>query len=314
MIDLLPVGTSGLAVAPLVLGGNVFGWTARDQKVNFAVLDAFVGGGGTMIDTADAYSVFVPGNRGGESESVLGEWLHSRGRRAAVQIATKVGALAGEGGTGLAPKRILAALEASLRRLQTDYVDLYYAHVDDPNTPLEAVLETFDRLVSEGKVRAIAASNFAADRLAASLRTSESLSLQRYQALQPPYNLLERGKYEGDLQRVCIENGIAVFPYFGLASGFLTGKYRTEEDVRGGRAMAVGKYMNSRGLAVLSALDEITAATGATPAQISLAWRRKQPGVTAPIASATSVQQVEEALGSMRLELSAEQLATLAAA
>lgn len=315
MVERHRIGNSGLTTAPLVLGGNVFGWTLREDAVSFAVLDTFIGGGGTMIDTADAYSVFVPGNKGGESETVIGHWLHRRGRRDDVQIATKVGALPGEGGEGLAPTRMAAALEASLRRLQTDYVDLYYAHVDDVRQPLDAVLETFAGFIKAGKVRAIAASNFEAPRLAEALQISERKGLPRYEALQPHYNLLERGKYEGALQTLCVERGLSVFPYFGLASGFLTGKYRSQADLQGrSRGMALTKYMNERGLGVLAALDEVAAATHATSAQVALAWLRSRPGVTAPIASATSVKQAEELLGAMTLKLSAEQLARLNAA
>ncbi|MGE3276810.1 MAG: aldo/keto reductase [Vicinamibacterales bacterium] len=304
------LGTSGLSTPPLILGGNVFGWTA-DQATSFAVLDAFVAGGGRMIDTADVYSRWVPGHSGGESESVIGAWLARRGRRDDVLIATKTG---GEmnGGKGLKPDRIAAQVDGSLRRLGTDYIDLYFAHWDDPDTPLADTLEAFDRLVQAGKVRAIGASNHDAARLAEALDTSAARGLVSYSVLQPHYNLLERARFEGPLQELCVARGIAAVPYFGLAAGFLTGKYRRREDLDGkARGGAVEKYLNERGLAVLAALDAVAADAKATPAQVALAWLAAQPAVGAPIASATSVAQVDDLLGAMRLSLTAEQVRQL---
>ena len=316
MTDKRALGTSGLEVAPLVLGGNVFGWTAKGDA-GFAVLDAFVAGGGTMIDTADVYSAWIEGHRGGESETLIGEWLKRRGRRDDVQIATKVGmvAPAGFAGSGLGADRIAVAIDASLRRLRTDYVDLYFAHRDDEQTPFEETLGAFDKLVEAGKVRAVAASNYTAERLAAALAASDANGLVRYTALQPWYNLLDRKDFEGPLQQLCIDEDIGVVPYFGLASGFLSGKYRSEADLAGRpRGYRVKEYVNPRGLAMLAAMEEVAADTGATLPQIALAWIAAQPGLTAPIASATSVAQVEELLGAMDLRLSDDQLARLDAA
>lgn len=308
------IGGSGLATPPLILGGNVFGWTI-DAAASFAVLDAFVAGGGRMIDTADVYSRWADGNSGGESETIIGEWLKRRGRRDDVLIATKVGMLAGPGGKGLAPARIAAAADESLRRLGTDYIDLYFAHQDDPDHPIADVLGAFDALVKAGKVRAIGASNFTADRLAESLAASRADGLARYAALQPWYNLVERAKFEGPLQHLCIAENIGVVPFYGLANGFLTGKYRTAADLgrsqRGGR---VGRYLEGTGRHVLAALDETAAETGAPLAAIALAWLAAQPSIAAPIASATSVAQVEELLAGMRLTLAPEQRARLDAA
>lgn len=314
MTQLRPLGSTGLSIAPLVLGGNVFGWTA-DRQASFAVLDAFVDGGSMMIDTADVYSAWAPGNRGGESETMIGDWLAARGRRDDVLIATKVGMLPGDGGDGLAPARIAAAIEASLRRLKTDYVDLYFAHRDDEKVPQEDVAEAFDRLVKAGKVRSIGASNFSAERLASALAISEARGLARYGVLQPLYNLLERDDFEGPLQQLCVERNVGSIPYYGLASGFLTGKYRSRGDLgKSPRGGGLGKYLDGRGPAVLAALDSVAQETGATPAQIALAWLAAQPGVTAPIASATSAEQVEELLGAMRVALTPDQLARLDAA
>jgi aryl-alcohol dehydrogenase-like predicted oxidoreductase len=308
-----PLGASGLSTPPLILGGNVFGWTA-DQATSFAILDAFIAGGGRMIDTADGYSRWVPGHRGGESESIIGAWLAGRGRRDDVLIATKVGADM-EGTRGLAPERIAWAVEASLRRLRTDYIDLYFAHFDDPQTPLAATLEAFDRLVRAGKVRAIGASNYDAARLQAALDTSAAAGLASYSVLQPEYNLVERARFEGALQQLCLERGIAAVPYFGLASGFLTGKYRSREDAADkSRGRAVEKYLNEDGFRVLQALDAVAADARATPAQVALAWLAAQPAVAAPIASATRLPQVEELIGAMRLTLTAGQRAVLDAA
>ncbi len=295
---------------PLILGGNVFGWTA-DRAVSHAILDAFVAGGGTMIDTADSYSSWVPGNSGGESESIIGDWLAARGRRDDVVIATKVGAEV-FGGKGLAPDRIRASVEGSLKRLRTDYIDLYFAHYDDPDTPFEATLEAFDALVKAGKVRAIGASNHTAERLREALDISAAHSLAPYTVLQPEYNLVARDSFEGPLQDLSVERGIAAVPYFALASGFLTGKYRGADDAaarpRGG---AVSKYLTDYGLGVLKAVDAVASDVGATPAQVSLAWLAAQPAVTAPIASATRVAQVDELLGAMRLTLTPDHLARL---
>jgi aryl-alcohol dehydrogenase-like predicted oxidoreductase len=313
MADERRLGASGLTTPPLILGGNVFGWTA-DRQASFAILDAFVDGGGRMIDTADSYSTWVPGHRGGESESIVGAWLHQRGRRGDVLIATKVGAEMG-GTKGLAPARIAAAVDGSLQRLGTDCIDLYFAHYDDPETPLEDTLEAFDRLVRAGKVRAIGASNHDAARLRQALDVSATRGLVSYTVLQPHFNLLERARFEGPLQDLCIERGIATVPYFALASGFLTGKYRRPADAGGAaRGAAVGRYLDEHGLALLTAVDSVAADAGATPAQVALAWLAAQRSVAAPIASATSVAQVDELLGAMRLVLTLRQLAALDAA
>ena len=314
MSDLRRLGASDLKIAPLVLGGNVFGWTA-DRDTSFAVLDAFVAGGGTMIDTADVYSAWVDGHSGGESETVIGEWLRASGKRDDVLIATKVGMLPGEGGEKLAPARIAAACEASLRRLGTDRIDLYFAHQDDDRTPQDAVTEAFAKLVDAGKVRVLGASNFHAARLKSAVEGARAAGLPHYQVLQPEYNLVSRTKFEGELQDYCVEYNIGVVPYYGLASGFLTGKYRSRDDlgksVRGGRMESL---LEGRGQAVLDALDATAEETGATLAQIALAWLMAQPGVTAPIASATSVRQLEELLPAMELRLTAEQLDRLSIA
>lgn len=303
------IGSSGLRTPPLVLGGNVFGWTA-DRAASFAVLDAFVGAGGTMIDTADVYSSWVPGNQGGESETIIGEWLKRRGRREDVLIATKVGY-----DEGLAAATIERGIDASLRRLGTDYVDLYYSHKDDPNTPLEESLGAFDRLVRAGKVRAVGASQIGPERLREALDISARGGMTAYSVLQTLYNMMERSDYEGGLAAVVEERGLGMLPFFSLARGFLTGKYRSPADFgkspRGGNMDA---YLNDRGLRVLAALDEVAAETGATPAQVALAWTAVQPTVTAPIASATSLEQVRELIGAMGLELTADQIERLTAA
>lgn len=308
------LGATDLEIAPLVLGGNVFGWTA-DEATSFAVLDAFVDAGGTMIDTADVYSAWVDGHQGGESEAVIGRWLKQSGKRDRVLLATKVGMLPGEGGEGLAPARIAAAVEASLSRLGTDRIDVYYAHQDDQNVPQDAVLEAFGRLVDAGKVRVVGASNFGAMRLKAANDAARDAGLPHYHVLQPEYNLVSRHKFEGELQNYCVEHNIAVLPYYGLASGFLTGKYRSADDlgksVRGGR---MGELLEGRGADVLAAMDAVADETGASLAQIALAWLMAQPGVTAPIASATSVEQVRELVAAWDVALSKDQLDRLSAA
>ena len=311
MTEMRRLGASDLKIAPLVLGGNVFGWTA-DRETSFAVLDAFVDGGGTMIDTADVYSAWVPGHSGGESESVIGEWLKASGKRDRVLIATKVGMLPGEGGEKLAPARIAAACEASLKRLGTDRIDLYFAHQDDEATPQEAALEAFGKLVAAGKVRVVGASNFHAARLKSANEAARAAGLPRYDVLQPEYNLVSRHKFDGELQDYCVSENVGVVPYYGLASGFLTGKYRSSEDltksVRGGR---MTDLLEGKGKAVLAAMDAVVTETGASHAQVALAWLKTQPGVTAPIASATSVAQLSDLLGALTLELTPEQQAGL---
>lgn len=311
MTGLRRLGASDLRIAPLVLGGNVFGWTA-DRDDSFAVLDAFVDGGGTMIDTADIYSAWVPGHSGGESESMIGEWLRASGKRDRVLIATKVGMLPGEGGEKLAPARIVAACDTSLQRLGTDRIDLYFAHQDDQAQSQEAVAEAFARLVQAGKVRVLGASNFHAARLKSAIEAARAAGLPHYQVLQPEYNLVSRHRFEGELQDYCVTANVGVVPYYGLASGFLTGKYRSADDlgksVRGAR---MRDLLEGKGAAVLAALDTVAAETGATPAQVSLAWLIAQPGVTAPIASATSARQLGELLPAMSLTLADDQLARL---
>ncbi|WP_044018778.1 aldo/keto reductase [Hymenobacter sp. APR13] len=307
------LGRSGLQLAPLVLGGNVFGWTA-DEAASFRVLDAFVAGGGNAIDTANMYSAWAPGHQGGESETVIGKWLQQRGRRDDVLVFTKVGMQMGDGSKGLAKDYIRRSVEASLQRLQTDYIDLYQSHQDDETLPVTEPLEAYADLIKEGKVRAIGASNFSASRLREALEASTQHSLPRYESLQPEYNLYERTKLETDVLPLCQEHGLGVIPYFGLASGFLTGKYRTDADLaKSVRGSSIGpKYLNDRGRRILAALDAVVARhAGATPAQVALAWIMARPGLTAPIASATTAEQVQELLGATALQLSAEDMRAL---
>jgi aryl-alcohol dehydrogenase-like predicted oxidoreductase len=310
MAKLRAIGTSDLKTPPVILGGNVFGWTI-DTETSFAVLDAFFAGGGTMIDTADVYSSFVPGNVGGESEERIGAWLKRRGRRDDVIIATKVGLQAIDGSKGLAPAHINKAIDASLQRLGTDYVDLYFAHRDDADQDQGAVAEAFDALVKAGKVRFVGASNFTRDRLASAIEAQKKAGAAVYVALQNEYNLMVREGYEGPLQDFCVAENIGMTPYFSLASGYLTGKYRRREDLTGTRGQTVGKYLEGNGPRVLEALDAVAEARGVSQAQVALAWLAAQPGVAAPIASATSTRQVEQLLGAMELTLQPEDLATL---
>ncbi|QIX60614.1 aldo/keto reductase [Hymenobacter sp. BT18] len=306
------LGRSGLHIAPLMLGGNVFGWTA-DEATSFRILDTFVAGGGNAIDTADGYSVWVPGHVGGESETIIGKWLKQRGRRDDVVIATKVGWEVNPENKGLKKDYILRAVEGSLKRLQTDYIDLYQSHRDDPTTPVAETLEAYAQLVKEGKVRAIGASNFSAARLRESLEASAQHGFPRYESLQPLYNLYDRAEFERDLLPLLQEQHIGVIPYYGLAAGFLTGKYRSEADLqKSPRGGGVGqKYLNEKGLRILKALDEVADRLQATPAQVALAWIMAQPGLTAPIASATSPEQVTELLRATDLTLTAEDVRTL---
>lgn len=305
-------GHGFLAGIPLVLGGNVFGWTSKGDEA-FAVLDAFYEAGGRMIDTADVYSAWVPGHKGGESEVVLGDWMASRGVRADMRIHTKTGML---GGSELyAPERIQRSLDASLERLQSDSIDLYYAHKDYPELEIGAIVDAFDGTVRNGKVKALGASNFDAARLGAALAHAKATGAATFSALQNEYNLVARSAYGPDLQSLATSKGIAMLPFFGLASGYLTGKYRTEEDfaksMRGGRAKELA---GGNGPQVLAVMDEVAAETGASLAAISLAWLVRQPGIPAPIASARTVEQLVELLEFTRVELSDEQVARLTAA
>ncbi|HEY6086537.1 MAG TPA: aldo/keto reductase [Burkholderiaceae bacterium] len=310
-MNMRPLGRSGLMTAPLAFGGNVFGWTA-DEAMSFRLLDAFVGAGFNLIDTADVYSRWAPGHAGGESESIIGRWLKRSGKRSQVLIATKVGKDMGDGRTGLSPRWIRQAVDDSLRRLQTDRIDLYQSHDDDPATPLEETLATYGELIRAGKVRAIGASNHSAARLAEALDTSERLSLPRYETLQPLYNLVEREPYEAELEPLIRSRGVGVINFFGLARGFLTGKYRSEADLaKSPRGAGVKAYLNERGLRILAALDDAAAELSATPAQVALAWQMARPGITAPIASATSSAQFEELAGAAALTLSATTIAAL---
>jgi aryl-alcohol dehydrogenase-like predicted oxidoreductase len=309
-----PLGRSGLSTAPIVLGGNVFGWTA-DPSTSFAILDRFVEAGFNAIDTANAYSIWVPGHRGGESETLIGEWMKARGTRERVLIATKVGWEMGED-RGLSRAQVEKQVEASLRRLRTDRIDLYQTHKDDPGTPVEETLEALDRLVKAGKVRAIGASQYEPARLAESIAASERLGLARYDTLQPEYNLHDREKFERDYQPLAKAHGLAVIPFFGLAKGFLSGKYRKAADIEGRpRAAGLKRYFEGdRGAKILAALDAVAAQSGATVAQVSLAWILAQPAIAAPIVSVTSVAQLDEVLGAAEVRLDAAQLAALDAA
>jgi aryl-alcohol dehydrogenase-like predicted oxidoreductase len=309
------LGRSGLSVAPLVLGTNVFGWTANEDTA-FALLDRFVDQGFNAVDTADVYSSWVPGHTGGESEAIIGNWMKRRGTRDRMLIATKVGWDMGPGRSGLSKRYILQAVEDSLRRLQTDYIDLYQAHKDDPDTDPDDTLEAFARLIAQGKVRAIGASNYEAPRLKEIIEASARLGLPRVESLQPLYNLYDRAAFEGPLEDLCVEQELGVIPYFSLAAGFLTGKYRSPDDLaqsaRGART--VKKYLNDRGLRIVAALEQVAGRYGATAGQIAIAWLLARPSITAPIASATSLAQLDELLAATRITLDSDALAILNAA
>lgn len=306
------LGASALEVAPLCFGGNVFGWTA-DEKRTFELLDAFVDAGFNMIDTADVYSNWVPGNQGGESETLIGRWLHARGNRDKVIISSKFGLPMGPGKSGLSPAYMRTAVEDSLRRLQTDYIDLYQAHADDPNTPMHETLEALAGLMSAGKVRVIGASNFTAERFADALRLSDAAGLPRYQSLQPIYNLYDRNPFEAGLQQLVRAEGVGVISYYALAQGFLSGKYRNAADhaqtPRGKRIAP--RYLNQRGMRILEGLDSVAERLGASPAQIALAWVSAQDGITAPIVSASSVGQFAELAAVTEIRLDEAALDTL---
>jgi len=310
-----PLGRSGFAVAPLAFGGNVFGWTA-DEATSFALLDRFVGAGFNLVDTADVYSRWVPGHQGGESETILGRWLAARpGARQRIVLATKAGFPMGDEGSGrggLSRRWIFQAVDESLARLNTDCIDLYQAHVDDDKVPLEETLDAFADLMKAGKVRAIGASNISAPRLAEALATSARLGLPRYESLQPLYNPVDRAVFEDALQPLVCAEQIGVINFYGLAAGFLTGKYRSEADLAGrARAARVKSYMNERGLRIVDALRAVASELGSTPAAVALAWQMAQPGITAPIASATSLAQLDELLAAAMLRLPAEAMARL---
>lgn len=310
------IGRSDISIAPLMFGGNVFGWTV-ERPTAYRLLDLFVDNGFDAIDTADFYMPTPMSREGvGVSERIIGEWLaQGGGRRDKIMLATKLGLEMREGGKGLSATYMVEAVENSLRRLRTDRIDLYQAHRDDPDTPQEETLRAFDQLVRDGKVRVIGASNFSPERLSSALALSADKGLARYDCLQPHYNLADRAEFEATLSRLCLDQQVAVIPYFSLASGFLTGKYRSLTDIgSGARASAVREYLNARGLRILAALDAVAAAHDATPAQVALAWLMHQPAVTAPIASATSVAQLEQIMGAVRLSLTVEQLGQLDAA
>jgi aryl-alcohol dehydrogenase-like predicted oxidoreductase len=307
-----PLGRSGLQVSPLCFGGNVFGWTV-DEAASFRLLDAWLDAGFNFIDTADVYSAWAPGHVGGESETIIGKWLKQSGKRQRIVLATKVGKPMGEGKKGLSARYIREAVEASLRRLQTDHIDLYQSHDDDTATPLEETLGAFAELIRAGKVRAIGASNHSAERLALALQVAQREGLPRYESLQPLYNLCDRAAYEAALEPLCVQHGLGVINYYALAAGFLTGKYRSAADAgksaRGANTTA--KYLNPRGLRILAALDDAARRHAATPGQVALAWQMARPSLTAPIASATSLAQLDELARAARLRLDAETIAAL---
>ena len=297
------LGNSGLEVAPLAFGGNVFGWTA-DEATSFGLLDAFVAAGCNLIDTADVYSKWVPGNKGGESETIIGNWLKRGGKREMVVIATKVGLEMGPDRKGLSKAHILRSVEESLKRLQTDYIDLYQSHTEDNATPLEETLEAYAQLIRQGKVRAIGASNYSAEQLRKAIEISTQCGYPCYQCLQPLYNLYSRAGFENELEPLCLEMNIGVINYYPLASGFLTGKYRSEADLgKSARGQAVKKYLDERGFGILRALDEVAKSHRSTPAKVALAWLMARPGITAPIASATNLAQLNELIGATQLKL-----------
>lgn len=305
------LGNTGLYVYPITFGGNVFGWTV-DEKQSFELLDAFIGSGFNFIDTADVYSRWAPGNKGGESETIIGNWMKKKGNRNKVVIATKVGGDMGSGRKDLSKKYILKAAEDSLKRLNTDYIDLYQTHWDDPTTPIEETLDAYAQLIKEGKVRHIGASNLTADRLKESLNMAFETGLPAYETFQPHYNLYERPAFEDGLEPICLGNNLGVLNYYSLASGFLTGKYRSKEDAdkspRGGGAV---KYLDNRGLKILAAIDEVAASLKTTPATVALAWLIHRPSVTAPIVSATSVEQLKSIMKAPDLPITAHEIELL---
>jgi aryl-alcohol dehydrogenase-like predicted oxidoreductase len=305
------LGKSAIEVSPLMLGGNVFGWTA-DEATSFKVVDAFVAAGLNFIDTADSYSTWVPGHAGGESETIIGNWIKRSGKRDKVVIATKVGSEIPGQGKGLSKAWIMRQAEGSLKRLQTDYLDLYQSHRDDPSTPVDETLEAYAQLVQQGKVRVIGCSNFTAERIKESLAASQKHVWPCYESLQPHYNLYERATYESTLEPLALQENVGVVPYYGLASGFLTGKYRSPGDLtKSPRGQAVKKYLNDRGFRILKALDEVADRHRAVPAQVALAWLMARPSITAPIASATTVEQLNELVAATQLELSAPDIEQL---
>jgi aryl-alcohol dehydrogenase-like predicted oxidoreductase len=311
-MQLRPLGRSGLQVSPLCFGGNVFGWTA-DEKTSFSLLDAWLDAGFNFVDTADVYSTWAPGHTGGESEAVIGRWLKASGKRDKVVIATKVGKDMGDGRIGLKPAYIRRAVEDSLRRLQVDVIDLYQSHDDDQSTPLEETLGCYASLIEQGKVRAIGASNYTAARLQEALDTSRRMGVPRYESLQPLYNLYDRAVFEKELQPLCAREELGVINFYALAAGFLTGKYRSAADAakspRG--AGVTKKYLNERGLRILSALDEAARRTGSTPSAVALAWNMARPAVTSPIASATTLEQLQQLVRAAQLKLDADTLQLL---
>ncbi len=305
------LGTSGIKVIPFCFGGNVFGWTA-DEQTSVNLLNAFVDSGFDFIDTADVYSTWVPGNKGGDSETIIGNWLKKTGKRNNVIIATKVGKPMGPDKKGLSKAYITRAVEDSLKRLQTDYIDLYQSHDDDKDTPLAETLETFTDMIKQGKVRAIGASNYGAERLKEALDVSKQNGFTAFQSLQPEYNLYARAAYEQELEPVCLKYNLGVISYYSLASGFLTGKYRSENDLsKSKRGQGIKKYLNDRGLGILNALDKVAKENNTTPAAIALAWVIARSGITAPIASATSIKQLDEITQAARLNLSKEDIELL---
>ena len=305
------LGKSDLEVAPLMLGGNVFGWTI-DEAASFRVLDEFIDSGFNFIDTADVYSKWLPGNHGGESETIIGRWFKQGGRRERVIIATKVGMELAPDKKGLSAHYIREAVEASLQRLQTDHIDLYQSHKDDPDTDLEVTLEAYSKLIREGKVRFIGASNYSRERLAEALHVSERLGYPRYESLQPQYNLYDRQPFENELEKLCEQMDLGVIPYYSLASGFLTGKYASKEEAEAAkRGKALGKYFDGRGQRILEALKEVAEEHNSTSARVALAWLMARPCITAPIASATSVEQLRDILGAVELELAPDEIKKL---
>jgi aryl-alcohol dehydrogenase-like predicted oxidoreductase len=304
------LGNSSVEVSRLCFGGNVFGWTV-DQSTSFKLLDAFLDAGFNFVDTADSYSTWVAGHRGGESETVIGNWFKARGNRDKVILATKVGSEVA-GRKGLSRDYILSEVEESLRRLQTDYIDLYQSHRDDANTPVDETLAAYTQLVKEGKVRVIGASNFSPERLEASLQASRNHGYPRYESLQPNYNLYDRSDYESKLESLCVKEHLGVIPYFSLASGFLTGKYRSQADLeKSARGKFVQKYMNERGRRIVAALERVAKQKSSTPARVAIAWLMARPSITAPIASATTLEQFQELVEATRLKLDSAAISLL---